>query len=138
MAKTKVKLTINPSRIFSEEFKRKKVKELVEKRISILELTREYSVSRTAVYKWLYKYSVNHSQKTKLVVQMESEQEKTNHYRQRNAELERIVGQKQLEIDFLTKMLELASTELGFDIKKNFSTKRSSGSDTINPNTDIK
>jgi transposase-like protein len=138
MAKTKVKLEIKRHRIFSEEFKKRKVKELEQKRTTILELSREYAVSRVAIYKWLYKYSVHYHQSTKLVVQMDSEQEKTNHFRQRNAELERIVGQKQLEIDFLLKMIELASSELGFDIKKNFNTKQSNGIDTINPNTDIK
>jgi transposase len=37
------------------------------------------------------------------------------------AELERIVGQKQLEIDFLNKLLEIGSGELGIDLKKSFS-----------------
>ena len=36
------------------------------------------------------------------------------------AELEPIMGQKQLEIDFLNKLLEIGSGELGFDLKKKF------------------
>ena len=127
MRQTKVKLVIKQKRIFSEEFKKVKVKELIEKQITVRQLSRLYEVSAVAIYKWIYKYSVHYQQKTKLVVQMESEAYKTQQLLQRLAELERAVGQKQLEIDFLNKLLELGSEELGFDLKKNFSTKLSSG-----------
>ena len=53
-----------------------------------------------------------------MVVQMESEAHKTLQMLQRVAELERIVGQKQLEIDFLNKLMEVATEELGYDLKK--------------------
>lgn len=44
-------------RHFSEEFKRGKVKEIVEKKLKISELCSLYGVSRAAVYRWIYKYS---------------------------------------------------------------------------------
>lgn len=114
-------------RVFSEDFKKGKVKELVEKRITVSQLGRLYGVSRSAVYKWIFKYSPHQEKKVKLVVEMESESHKTMHLQQQVAELERIVGQKQLEIDYLNKLLEIGSDEMGFDIKKNFSAKLSSG-----------
>lgn len=138
MNPTKVKLEIKQRRSFSDEFKKAKVKELVEKKITILALSKLYDVSREAIYKWLYKYSPHHKQKTILVVQMESEAEKTKHYMQCVAELERIVGQKQLEIDFLNKLLEIGSEELGFDLKKNFSTQASNGFGPNEANTHTK
>ena len=136
---TKAKLEIRQQRYFSEQFKREKVKELVEKRLTIKQLCQLYNVSKVAVYKWLYKYSPHHQQKTTLVVQMESEAHKTQQLLQRIAELERAVGQKQLEIDFLNKLLELGSEELGFDLKKNYSARHSNGSVIIDqqPNTPI-
>jgi transposase len=120
-------LEIKSRRSFSEAFKREKVKDLVEKRISMKQLCSLYEVSRTAVYNWLYAYSPHHEQKTILVVQMESEAHKSQMLQQRVAELERVVGQKQLELDFLNKLFEIGSQELGFDIKKNLSTKLSNG-----------
>ena len=120
-------LEIKTRRSFSETFKREKVKDLVEKRISIKQLCSLYEVSRTSVYNWLYAYSPHHEQKTILVVQMESEAYKSQMLQQRIAELERVVGQKQLELDFLNKLFEIGSQELGFDIKKNLSTKLSNG-----------
>jgi len=125
--KQRAQLEIKQRRLFSEAFKREKVKDLVEKRISIRQLSRLYEVSRTSVYNWLYAYSPHYEQKTNLVVQMESEAHKSEMLQQRVAELERIVGQKQLELDFLNKLFEIGSQELGFDIKKNLSTKLSNG-----------
>ena len=128
MIYTTTKLEIRKQRYFSEQFKRAKVKELVEKRLTIQQLCQLYEVSKTSVYKWLYKYSPHHQQNTTLVVQMESEAFKTQQLLQRIAELERAVGQKQLEIEFLNKLLELGSEELGFDLKKNYSASPSNGS----------
>ena len=138
MKQTRVKLEIKQKRFFSEEFKKAKVKELVEKRITVRQVSRLYEVSRVAVYKWIYKYSAHHQQKSILVVQMESESHKTQQLLQRVAELERTIGQKQLEIDFLNKVLEIGSEELGFDLKKNFSVKVSNGTDTESKSRAIK
>lgn len=66
---------------------------------------------------------------------MESESDKTHRLQQQLADLERIIGQKQLEIDFLNKLLELGSEDLGFDLKKNFSTKLSNGTGSTGEDT---
>ena len=138
MQKIKQKLEIKQHRNFSEEFKKSKVKELVEKRISIKEICKLYSVTRSAVYNWLYKYSKDYQRKPIFVVQMESEAQKTMRLQQQLAELERVIGQKQLEIDFLNKLIEVGSEELGFDIKKNFSPKLSNGTELKGKGTNIK
>jgi hypothetical protein len=49
---------------------------------------------------------------------------------QRVKELEQIVGKKQIEIDYLEKMIDVAKEELQIDIKKNFNTPQSTGSAT--------
>ena len=57
---------------------------------------------------------------SKTVVESESDTRKLLEYKQRIAELERTIGQKQLMIDFQAKMIELAEQEYGVDIKKKF------------------
>lgn len=136
MRQSNQKLEIRDRRIFSESLKKQIIKELVNKRITIKQITREHQVSETAVYKWLYKYSPVHHQKCTLVVQMESEEQQKQHLQQRLSELERIVGQKQMEIDFLNKLLEVGSKELGFDLKKSFSFPPSNGTGTTSTGTD--
>ena len=135
---SKQKLEIRGRRIFSEELKKKAVKDLVGKRTTIRSLMNEHQVSHQTVYTWLYKYSPHHEQKCTLVVQMKSEESKNQDLRARVAELERVVGQKQLEIDFLNKLLEVGSSELGVDIKKNFNTPPSNGTASTSKNTGTK
>lgn len=118
----------NYNRNFSEDFRRSKVKEITSGRLKIRELCSLYELSRSTVYKWLYLYS-EAEKGVKTVVQMESEALKTKMLLERVAELERIVGQKQLEIDYLNKAFDLAGEELGYDIKKKYAPKRSNGFD---------
>ena len=138
MKKNKAELEVRTNRCFSEEFKKSKVKELVQKQVTVTQLSRLYGVTRTAVYKWLYQYSADHERRGTLVVQMESESYKTERLQQRVAELERAIGQKQLEIDFLNKLLEVASDEIGYDVKKNFSPKPSNGTESDAKSTTTK
>ena len=135
MRQIKQKLEIRESRVFSEALKKQIVKDLVNKRVTIQQVILEHQVSRHSVYRWLYKYSPLHEQKCTLVVQMKSEEQRKYELQQRVADLERIVGQKQLEIDFLNKLLEVGSKELGFDLKKSFSSPPSNGTATTGTGT---
>lgn len=135
MRQIKQKLEIRESRVFSEPLKKQIVKELVNKRVTMQQVMLEHQVSRHSVYRWLYKYSPLHEQKCTLVVQMKSEEQRKYELQQRVADLERIVGQKQLEIDFLNKLLEVGSKELGFDLKKSFSFPPSNGTGTTDTGT---
>jgi len=125
-------LQIQKRVIYSESFKRQKVKQLVAKELKVSELCAQYGMSRTAVYKWIYKYSPHHERQSIQVVQMQSEAHKTKLLRSRVAELEAALGRKQLQIDYLDKLIELASAELDYDLKKNFAAKASNGFETIN------
>lgn len=107
------------NRIFSEELKRRIIQDLDTKVITISQIVAQYEVSRASVYKWRYLYSKQFQKQTKMVVQMESEATKTLKLNQRVAELERVIGQKQLEIDYLNKLIELACKDFGVDLKKN-------------------
>jgi transposase-like protein len=123
----KLQIQSKYNRHFSVEFKRKKVADLTKGLISIRDLCSMYEVTRASVYKWIYLYSgVERGCKT--VVQMDSEQHKTSILLQRLAELERIIGQKQMEIDYLNKAFEFAKEEVGYDLKKKYEQLPSSGS----------
>lgn len=125
------------NRRFSEAFKRDKVKEIESKRLKVRQICDLYEVTSAAVYKWLYKYGQKTEKGTKIVIEMESEAVKTKHLQERVAELERIIGQKQLEIDYLDKLLELESQELGYDLKKKHASKLSSTLGSKNETTII-
>ena len=105
-------------RYFSTELKQKLVKDLDKQLLTKAEISREYQVSRSAIDKWVHRYSVLSKKGVKMVVESKSDTKKIIELKQRIKELEQLVGQKQISIEFLEKIIELASAELGIDIKK--------------------
>jgi transposase-like protein len=123
------------NRYFSESFKRKKVQEIEKNMSSVLEVSREYEVSQTAVYKWLNKYSRNRKRGVKQVVELMSDTRKIQDLKTRIRELEQMLGQKQFEIEFKNKMMDIAEEMYNIDIKKKLGSKPSLGSGSTEKNT---
>jgi transposase len=119
-------------RTFSSELKVKLVKDIMEKRFTVKQISDYYGVTQAAIYKWLNKFSPEYTKSVQIVVQMESEAEKTKALMQRVAELERALGRKTLEVMYLEKIMELAK-DAGIDVKKNFEQKGLSGSEVKDP-----
>lgn len=119
-SKKSTTLKIRQYRVFSEEFKRSMVAQITSGQTSILAVCRLWEVSKESVYQWVYKYSPDHKRGTTMVVQKDSEASKNIELQKKIAELERILGQKQMVIDYQDKLIEIASKELDIDIKKNF------------------
>ena len=116
------------ARTFSEDFKREKVREIESKGTRISEICKQYEVTKAAVYNWVTKYSSTYQKSIRTIVETESDTKKLLELQQKIAELERLVGQKQILLDFKDKMIELAEEQYGVDIKKKFEKKLSSGS----------
>ena len=113
-------------RIFSNEFKKSIIKDIETKKLSVLNVSRIYEVSETAVYKWLRKYSHKYQKGVRMVLEIESEGNRVEYLMKKLAEAQQSVGKKQIEIEFLNKVIELCSEELGYDIKKKLIMKQSS------------
>lgn len=119
---------INRIRKFSEDFKLKLVKEYEQGYRSVPELEKFYEISNATIYSWIYKYSKYNKKSIQVVEMKDSQTHKIKQMEARIKELERAVGQKQMNIDFLEKMIELAKEEFNIDIKKNSNTPQSGGS----------
>lgn len=123
------------NRYFSDSFKKKKVKELEQNLTTVVEISRTYEVSRSAVYKWWDKFSIMRKKGIRQVVEPESDTRKLKELKERLTQLERLVGQKQIQLEFSQKMIELAEQKYGIEIKKNAGSQLSSGSGAIDPLT---
>ncbi|SRR6056297_74652 len=121
------KIRINSRRVYSEEFKKARVKEYESGKFTVNELSRLFKIQRPVIYQWIYKYSVYNKKSIKVVEMSESGVKKLKELEQRIKELEQVVGQKQLNIDYLEKLIDLAKEELDIDIKKNSDTLQSGG-----------
>lgn len=131
------KTTRPRNRIFSTSLKESIVKDIESKRLSVKDVVTLYDVSATAVYKWLAKYSVIYPPEVRMVVEQESEGTKTRQLLAEKAELQRALGEKQMELDLLQKLVAVASEKLNLDIKKSFFEKWSNGISWIKENIRI-
>jgi transposase len=123
------KITLKSGRVFSEDFKKTCIKEYETGQFTVLELSKLYQIQPVIIYRWIHKYSTYNKRRIKVVEMADSSKQKVKELQKRVADLERIVGQKQLNIDFLEKMIEIAKDHFGIDIKKNFDTPPSAGSE---------
>jgi transposase len=123
------------NRTFSTALKQKIVSDFEKNKVTIAEISDLYGVTKTSVYKWVYKYSLSYQSSTKTVVQMESEAQKNKDLYQENSNLLRIIGQKQVELDYLHQLIAQASSALEIDLKKNFAPPAFGGSTSTPPNT---
>jgi len=114
---------IRVRRSFSAEFRRKKVEEIECKISTVSEISREYQVTRAAIYKWIGQYSSTMKKKERLIVEAESDTRKLAAFQQRIAELERLLGQKQIQLEFMEKIIDIAEETYQVDIKKKFGGK---------------
>ena len=130
----KMSISERRARTFSENFKIKKVREIELGRTKVSEVCKQYEVSQTSVYNWLQNYGTMKNKKERMIVESQSDTQQLIALKKKIAELERIVGQKQILLEFKDKMIDLAEQTYGVDIKKKFSTKLSntSGSDENN------
>jgi transposase-like protein len=118
---------IKKSKKYSEDFKQSLVKEFESGKFSVSQLQRIHQISYRSLYSWIYKYSPSNEQGQRIVEMKDSSTQKLKELEDRVKELEQIVGRKQIEIEYLEKMIDIAKEELQIDIKKNFNTPLSSG-----------
>ena len=119
---------LRAKRKFSEDFKLHVVEEYEKGRMSVLELSKCYSIAQGLIYDWIHKHS-NYNRRSIQVVEMKDSQlHKIKELEKKVKDLEQAVGRKQMNIDYLEKMIDLAKDHYDIDIKKNFDTPPSGGS----------
>lgn len=115
-------------RTFSPTLRKQIVRLIESGNLNVASASREYQVSSSSIYRWIYRYSTYNKKGAVLVVDNDSQSEKIRRLQQRIAELEQAVGHKQMQIDYYQKFIDLASEEVGQDIKKKYGCAASSGS----------
>jgi len=124
-------------RRFSENFKQIKVREIETGQTKVSEISKQYQVAATNVYRWLSKYGTMKEKKERLIVETQSDTRELLSLKKKIAELEQIIGQKQVQLDFKEKMIEIAEEKYGIEIKKKHSTSQSDTSGKTDKNTNL-
>jgi transposase-like protein len=99
---------IRKSRRYSEEFKKDLVQKFEQGKFSVCQMERLYGVPNNTIYKWIYKYSTFNEKGYRIIEMKKSQTNKVKELEDRIKELERLLGRKQIEIDYLETMMEVA------------------------------
>ena len=105
-------------RNFSESFKKSIVSHYESGRYTVLELEEEFGISNPLIYRWIRKYSRYYKQGSRVIVEMKSQDQTNSELRSKIKDLESTVGRKQMEIDYLEKLIEISEKAFKIQIKK--------------------
>jgi transposase len=128
MAKEKMVYHQRQVRIFSEGIRKQTVRDIETGKCTVTQAYRELGVCEATIYKWINKYSRYLIKNRKMVVEDQSEAYRSKELELRIKELEAALGRKQMEIDILNKVIDLADQEYKTDLKKNSQKKSSKSS----------
>ena len=125
--KRQPKTGLHPRRTFSEAIRKQIVRDVESGKASVLEASRELGVAPATVYKWIYRYSRYLEKNRVMVVEDKSESYRTKELEKRLKEAEAALGRKQMELDFMTKVVEIIEAKYVPDLKKKLSEMRLDG-----------
>lgn len=128
MTKAKITKTFRQHRVFSVEIKKQVVRDIERGNCSVSQAEKELGVCNQTIYNWINQYSRYLHSNKRLVVEDKSEAYRTRELEKRIRELEAALGRKQMELDLLNKVIDLADEEYQTDLKKSLSKKASNGS----------
>jgi len=123
---------LRKQRHYSEDFKKELVSLFESGEFSVKQLEKLYGVVKSTIYRWIYKFSTFNEKGVRVVEMKQSSSLKLKELAQKVKGLERIVGQKQIKIDYLEKMIDIAKDEFDIDIKKKHNTPQSTGLERTN------
>jgi len=106
-------------KIFSESFKKDKVRLYETGKMTISQLSKLYEVSETALYKWVSKYRMTPASQ-RIVLETDSDYLQLLELQKRVDSMERLIGSQQIIIDYKEAIIKSASAHYGEDVEKKF------------------
>lgn len=128
--KTKKISYLRQPRVFSESIRKTTVKDIETGKCSVNQASKELGISSQSVYRWIYRYSRHLIKNRVMVVEDKSEAYRSQDLEKRIKELEAALGRKQIEVELLNQIIELANEEYQTDLKKNLSKDQLKNSDS--------
>jgi len=128
--KNKKKLSLRPLRVFSVEIRRRTVRDIEKGKCTVIQASKELVVSQKSIYRWINQYSLFLKQSKRMVVEDKSEAYRSQELEKKLKEAEAMLGRKQMEIEFLNKMIEIANDEFKIDIKKSVKKRLTNGTES--------
>lgn len=105
-------------------FMRKVSREYLEGNLSLPQLAAKYNIARASLGRWVKQFSSELSEVITISAMTEEEQKDFELLKKQNESLKKKLEYEQMRNFALETMADLAKTELGIDIRKNFGAKQ--------------
>jgi len=106
-------------RVFSDSFKKDKVRLYETGKMTVSQMARLYDVSETALYKWIDKFRTSPASQ-RIVIETDSDYLQLLEMQKRVESMERLIGNQQIQLDYQKSVIEAASEHYEEDIEKKF------------------
>ena len=107
-------------RVFSESFKKEKVKEIEAGQISIYQLSKMLNLGDTAIYGWMKKYSTKPYKKEVIVIETESDYLRSKKLEEEVKHLTSLLGKMHIKVDFYEELINQVNLHYQADVEKDF------------------
>lgn len=104
-------------RRYSQEFRQARVDDFENGTFSVAQLSRLYHIRVSTLYGWISRYSRYPKTSAVIVEVPNSQQQKVKRLEDRVAELERLLGRKQIQLDYYEAFMEELQAS-GVDVEK--------------------
>jgi transposase len=105
--------------IFSESYKKGKVKQILSGKTSIGHQAKLLNLSYTSVYKWVQKYG-NIQKGEKIVIETDSDYLKLIELNKQVEEMERLIGKQQIQLSYFAEVIKEVKLHYGEDPTEKF------------------
>lgn len=117
---------IRKRRRFSDDFKREKVLEITSKMVTMAQISRQYQVRTNTINKWIECFGPENPYRgARFIVELESDTHRIAALEAKVKQLELLIGQKEVLVNFQWKVIDTAEEMYGVDIKKKLINKLS-------------
>ncbi len=107
-------------RVFSESFKREKVKIIESGQVTIHQLSKLLELGESAIYRWVEQYGVGEIRYPKVVIETESDYIRLIKLEKQLSLLQQVIGKMHVKLDYYDELIKAANDHYGTDIEKQF------------------
>jgi transposase len=122
--KFKVMNSKKERRVFSESFKKEKVKQIESGQLTIYRLSKMLELGDTAIYGWMKKYSTQPYKREVVDIETESDYLKSKKLEEEVKHLTRLLDRMHIKLDFYEELINEVNVNYGTDVRKDFLNKK--------------
>lgn len=107
-------------RVFSESFKREKVKLIESGQVTIYQLSKLLELGEASLYRWVEKYGTSDMRQPRIVIETESDYLKLVKLEKQLNSLQQVIGKLHIKLDYYEELIKATNEHYKIDLEKQF------------------